>query len=131
MSLPTLRRRGGVRSQESTIVSGNLNLDPGIRDIVERLQALGVETYESCQGGQGHPFPEPTVRFHGDHMEGFRVLALAIQHGLKVGTLRRHYQIISGEPHGPEWEMTFTIPGGNPVAVPKRAGNGGITWRWK
>jgi hypothetical protein len=25
-----------------------------------------------------------------------------------VAELRRYYQIISGEPHGPYWEMTFS-----------------------
>jgi hypothetical protein len=27
--------------------------------------ALGVETIESCEGGPGHAFPEPTVRLAG------------------------------------------------------------------
>ena len=69
----------------------------------------GVETFESCEGGNGHPFPEPTVRFHGGQAEGFRALSIAIQHGLKVSALRRYYAVIDGEPHGPHWEMTFVL----------------------
>ena len=45
-------------------------LDAGIRDIVLTLLANGVETFESCEGGRGHSFPEPTIRFEGDSSEG-------------------------------------------------------------
>ena len=67
----------------------------------------GVETFESCEGGRGHSFPEPTVRFHGQQDEGLRALAVALQRGLKVTELRRYYTVINGEPHGPYWEMIF------------------------
>lgn len=82
-------------------------LDPGIRRAVEVLGAAGVETFESCQGGPGHAYPEPTVRFHGDRSEGFRALAAAMQEGLPVVALRRVWTINDGEPAGPWWEMTF------------------------
>lgn len=82
-------------------------LDPGIAPIVAVLIAGGVETFESCQGGNGHSYPEPTVRFHGHHYEGFRALALAQAHGLKVAHLRRVWDVIDGEPTGPRWEMVF------------------------
>jgi hypothetical protein len=35
-------------------------LDEGIREIVITLATNGVETFESCQGGPEHCFPEPT-----------------------------------------------------------------------
>jgi hypothetical protein len=57
-------------------------LDPGIRAAVETLCAAGVETFESCEGGHGHAYPEPTVRFHGQSAEGFRALSAAMQAGL-------------------------------------------------
>ena len=41
------------------------SLDVGIARIVQTLQEAGVETFESCQGGEGHIFPRPTVRFRG------------------------------------------------------------------
>ncbi len=75
--------------------------------MVRLLAENGVETFESCEGGRGHAFPVPTVRFHGHHEEGFRALAVALQHGLRVAELRRYYDIIGGEPVGPHWEMTF------------------------
>ena len=68
----------------------------------------GVETFESCEGGNGHAYPEPTVRFHGQRPEGFRALSIAMQNGLEVSELRRVWDIIDGEPTGAWWEMIFT-----------------------
>jgi hypothetical protein len=84
-------------------------LDEGILPVVQILMENGVETFESCEGGKGHAFYEPTVRFHGNHAEGFRALAIALQHGLRVCELRRYYSIEDGEPVGPHWEMTFLL----------------------
>lgn len=85
-------------------------IDPGIARAVTALQAAGVETFESCQGGVGHAFPEPTVRFHGDKPEGLRALAAALEAGLSVAALRRVWTIIDGEATGPSWELTFSSP---------------------
>lgn len=84
-------------------------LDPGIASIVHILVDAGIETFESCQGGEGHAYPEPTVRFHGHRSEGFRALAVALERGLNVGYLRRIWQINDGEPTGPYWELTFLL----------------------
>jgi hypothetical protein len=82
-------------------------LDGGIADAVLILVAEGVETFESCEGGKGHAFTEPTVRFHGHRDEGFRALGIALRSGLRVNGLRRVWDVIDGEPTGPHWEMTF------------------------
>ena len=82
-------------------------LDPGIVSAVAVLVAGGVETFESCQGGLDHAFPEPTIRFHGHRDEGFRALAVALGAGLRVSALRRVWDVIDGEPTGPHWEMVF------------------------
>jgi hypothetical protein len=82
-------------------------LDPGIECQVVALRAAGIETFESCEGGHGHAYPEPTVRFHGDQSEGFRALAAALKSGLKVAAIRRAWPVIESEPTGPWWEMTF------------------------
>lgn len=83
------------------------NLDPGIRHAVLILRAGSVETYESCEGGAGHAFPEPTVRFHGPPSEGLRALAWATQHALPVADLRRVWHWQHGEVVGPTWELSF------------------------
>jgi hypothetical protein len=90
------------------------DLDPGIRPYVKLLDDNGIETFESCQGGEGHAFREPTVRFHGVRGEGFRALAIAVQHGLPVASIRRYWDVNSEcEPEGPHWEMTFWRPAGD------------------
>lgn len=96
-------------ANESILPDGNgcRALDAGIEREVRLLVANGVETFESCEGGDGHSFPEPTVRFHGGKAEGLRALSVALQHGLKVRALRRTYDLIDGEPVGPYWELVF------------------------
>ena len=83
-------------------------LDKGIAPVVELLASHEVETYESCQGGTGHSYSVPSVRFHGDHAEGFRALAVVIRAGAPVDALRRAWSVIDNEPTGPFWELTFT-----------------------
>lgn len=83
--------------------------DPGIAQYVDVLRNSGIETYESCQGGKGHAYLEPTIRFHGDKSEGLKALSIAIQHQMPVDTLRRAWIIIDGEPVGPHWELTFDV----------------------
>lgn len=82
-------------------------LDKGIRRYVLILRAQGVETFESCQGGKGHSFAEPGVRFYGNHVEGYRAFAAAMNYGLPVRSLRRYYQVNDGALEGPWWELTF------------------------
>ena len=84
-------------------------LDPGIDEYVQVLVRGDVETFESCEGGPGHAYPESTVRFYGDTTTaGLRALAIAIEAKLPVSELRRVWPIIDGEPTGPYWELTFS-----------------------
>ncbi|MCC6192110.1 MAG: hypothetical protein IT318_24025 [Anaerolineales bacterium] len=82
-------------------------LDAGIERAVILLCAAGIETFESCEGGAGHCYLQPTVRFSGDRSEGFRALALALQNALPVRAIQRVWTIDDGEPTGPYWEITF------------------------
>lgn len=86
-------------------------LDPFVAPFVELLQNAGVETFESCDGGDGHAYPEPSVRFHGDRAEGMRALSVAIRAGLPVYNLNRVWRIEEGEPTGPWWELVFLRKG--------------------
>ena len=87
------------------------SLDEGVRDYVAILRAGGVETYESCEGGPGHSYPEPAVRFHGPPAAGFHAYAVAVTHQLPVSWLRRIWRVSDGELTGPHWEMVFTRKG--------------------
>lgn len=101
MSMPGRRSSGPVPGQ----------LDRGIERAVRSLQAAGIETYESCEGGSGHAYPEPTVRFHGAPEAGWRAVAACLALGLPVLSLRRVWDILdANEPAGPHWEITFRGP---------------------
>lgn len=99
--------RGTVYDSEKLDLEFDPPLDKGIERAVRILCEADIETYESCEGGPGHSYPEPTIRFHGDRFEGFRALTIALQNGLAVRALRRVWTVIDGEPIGPTWEITF------------------------
>jgi hypothetical protein len=83
-------------------------IDVGIRRAVNVLSEHGIETYESCEGGPGHSYPEPTVAFHGTPEAGWRAVALCLAYGLPVSELRRVWCVEDGtEPTGPYWNVVF------------------------
>jgi hypothetical protein len=83
-------------------------LDAGIRQAVEKLQASGIATFESCEGGPGHAYPEPTVAFHGTSEAGWRAVGVCLAYGLPILSLRRVWNVLdANEPTGPHWEITF------------------------
>lgn len=85
----------------------DLPLDPGIRHAVLVLRSAGVETFESCEGGQGHSFPDPTIRFHGNAWAGYTAFAVAMEHELPVLELRRVHDVYDGQLVGPWWALVF------------------------
>lgn len=85
----------------------DLELDLGVRRAVLILRAGGVETFESCEGGEGHAFPDPTIRFHGGSWAGYRAFAIAMEHGLPVLHVRYAFTAVNGHLEAPCWEMTF------------------------
>jgi len=84
------------------------HLDAGIERYVRVLVAAGVETFESCEGGDGHCSPEPFVRFYGGREAGWRALWAAQEVALPVRELRRLWPVLDGEPTGPWWEIVFS-----------------------
>jgi hypothetical protein len=109
-------------------------IDSGIAYELRILRDNGIETTESCQGGQGHPFPVPTIRFCGGRAAGFKAVEIAVTYGLKMSELRRVWNMQDGELTGPEWEITFyelhSRLGGGLRFVPKRDGSGTVKCRW-
>jgi hypothetical protein len=87
----------------------DLALDPGIRGYVLALREGGVETFESCEGGDGHALAEPTIRFHGSAAAGYKAYAIACERGLPVAALRLSYPVDDNKLlTGPWWELTFS-----------------------
>lgn len=90
------------------------SLDPLVKPLVKILMDHGVETFESCEGGEGHSYAEPTIRFSGSRSAGWHALNIAQCHGLPVGALRRVWPLVDHEPTGPYWEMTFRVSAAQP-----------------
>ncbi len=88
-------------------IGGDIPLDRWISYAVSVLMSFNIETFESCQGGSGHCYPEPTVRFRGGSGEGWKALGICVTYALPVTALRRIWTINDGEPTGPYWEITF------------------------
>lgn len=97
-------------SLDSFAPETDLPLDEGIKRAVLILRSEGIETFESCQGGAGHAFPEPTVKFHGSAWAGYRAFAVAMEYGLPVARLQRVYSVEEGQLGPPAWELVFSRP---------------------
>jgi hypothetical protein len=83
-------------------------LDRGIEKAVRALQANSIETFESCEGGVAHAYPEPTVRFYGSIAAGWHAVGVCLDNGLPISSLRRVWDILDQNlPTGPYWEITF------------------------
>lgn len=93
------------------------NIDPLIEPAVKILTEHGFKTFESCQGGEGHCFPEPTVRFSGNEYDLLRAFEICQFHLLPVYEARRVFrkEIFydyndkekSPTPIGEAWESPF------------------------
>ena len=90
-------------------------LDKGIARAVCILQAAGVETFASCQGGKGHHYPNPTIRFDGTIRDGHLALGIALKQCWSVNYLRRYWTVSENEVEGPYWELEFRRPPGQHV----------------
>ncbi|MBK9258151.1 MAG: hypothetical protein IPM51_12085 [Sphingobacteriaceae bacterium] len=89
-------------------------LDFGIREAVALLNKYGFETFESCQGGRGHCFDVPTVRFFGDEFDLIRAYELCAMHNLNVSDAKRVYRkttvysdVTDGISIGNNWDKPF------------------------
>jgi hypothetical protein len=86
------------------------DLDVGIRFAVRVLHAAGFETCQSCQGGKGHSYNEPTVEMiaTADDSRGFGALDALRGYGLPVNEVAIVWPIRNGYPYEKNWRITFT-----------------------
>jgi hypothetical protein len=68
------------------------NIDPLILPVVQILNEHGFKTFESCQGGKGHCYPEPTVRFEGSEFDLIRAYEVCNLYKLQVYEAKRVYR---------------------------------------
>jgi hypothetical protein len=109
-------------------------LDPGIRRHVRILRDNGVRTCQSCQGGRGYAYPQPTVDFFWDWGRevksanvivpksalieswndlvgvGLRAVEIAAHYGLEPAYLRHEWREEDGELVEPTWALDFGPP---------------------
>lgn len=86
----------------------DLPLDAGIRRAVLILRQAGIETFESCEGGEGHAFAEPTIKFHGNAWAGYKAFAVAMEHGLPAARIQYVWHEVDKQLAGPWWEIVFS-----------------------
>ena len=101
------------------------HLDRWMRYAVLVLHRGGIQTYESCQGGRGHAFPEPTIRFEGTQEDAFRAARIARANGLPAHHLRRFWRLNDEGAELPAWELTFH-PLRHLIMVQRRAEKAGL-----
>lgn len=84
-------------------------LDPGIRFPVRVLHAQCLLTSQSCQGGEGHSYQEPTVDLvDNGTAEGMLALAALGAYGLDVMELSLVWDVQHWLPHGERiWRVTL------------------------
>lgn len=88
-------------------------IDAGIRFAVRVLHARGFETCQSCEGGEGHAYPEPTVDMISGPSDaaGFGALDVLASFGLPVSTVGQVWSVDGlGRPYGEVWRITFFRP---------------------
>ena len=92
-------------------------LDAGIRFPVRVLHARGIETGQSCEGGDGHSYDHPTVDLlSAGRSLGFAALSALEEYGLKVRDVALLWTVVDGLPSEQFWRITLW------QAWPERAG---------
>ena len=67
-------------------------VDDGIRPVVEILNNHGFKTFELCEGGKGHCYSDPTVRFYGSEIDLIRAFEICLCYKLNVFEVKRVYR---------------------------------------
>jgi hypothetical protein len=88
-------------------VCPHLPVDIGIVRAVRILRTGGILTFESCEGGEGHAFAEPTIKFGGTPEAGWQGIGRLLTYGLPVRRFSQSWSFDFGVPTGPDWEVTF------------------------
>jgi len=85
-------------------------IDAGIRFAVRVLHADGIETCQSCEGGQGHAYEEPSIdlRADGPHRaSGFRALSALADYGLHVRRVELVWDVVDDLPTERIWRIVL------------------------
>ena len=83
------------------------DIDPEIAAAVHALADYEIDTFSSCQAGEGHPCTMPEILFHGDEAAGLYAVWLLEAQGFRVWELSRHWDLDHGLPRQPFWRVTL------------------------
>ncbi len=85
-------------------------IDKGIRFAVRVLHSHGIETGQSCEGGDGHAYDHPTVDLAGGarYGDGFAALHFLTLHGLSVETVELVWTVDRGLIADNFWRIVLT-----------------------
>ena len=81
------------------------DIDPEITLALRALADYGIDTFSSCQGGDGHSSAWPEILFHGDESAGLYAAWLLEAQGFRVQELSRHWDLDHGLPRQPFWRV--------------------------
>jgi hypothetical protein len=104
---PNLKRQSDYAWALENFGHGSELMDPGIIRVVRLLQEAGVETCQSCQGGEGHAYEWPAVDV--TH-EPWKALDVANGYGIPVSRIAHTWNIDPdrGEPYDASfWRIAF------------------------
>lgn len=85
-----------------------IRVDLRIVRAVKVLKDAEFTTIESCEGGEGHAYPEPTIKFAGSRATGWRALGELLTFGLPLNHIGQMWSMTDGHPKGPNWIVTFS-----------------------
>jgi hypothetical protein len=80
-------------------------MDPGIICAVRIFQEHGIETCQSCQGGEGHSYEWPTVDIY---RAPWKALDIANDFALPVTRISEQFGIADGRPVEHFWRIEFS-----------------------
>lgn len=87
-------------------------IDGGIRFPLKVLHAAGLETCQSCQGGEDHSYDRPTIDmiWAGHNGAGFIAADALAAHGLRVQDVSIVWRIEHAVPVEAVWRVTLWEP---------------------
>lgn len=83
------------------------DIDPEIAAALHALADYEIDTFSSCQGGDGHGGGMPEILFGGDENAGLYAVWLLEAAGFRVWELSRHWDLDHGLPRRPFWRVTL------------------------
>lgn len=89
------------------------DMDPGIRYPVRLLNAHGIPTDESCQGGEGHACPRPCIFM--PEPRAFEAMNVLQNAGVEVREVASIWSVDDGVPNERRWRLVLRR------AMPERA----------